>query len=119
MPDIKSSTVTDDVAHNFKDLMRDHEVDQVVLARLSGVSQKTVSNIVAARSACRVDILAALAESLGSKAWRLAMPRTSLVLECGHTSDELPALVARSTEHLVRAAEESHGKKRPFFLVIQ
>jgi transcriptional regulator with XRE-family HTH domain len=59
------------VAANLRSLMFERSVNQVELATLSGVNQKTISNIVRGQHSCQIDVLWRIAGALGVPPWTL------------------------------------------------
>ena len=64
----------DSLAANLRLLMDMAHLDQPKLAKLSGVSQKTISNMVNRRTAPTLDKVEAVANAFGLTAWHLILP---------------------------------------------
>lgn len=62
------------LARNVRHLMEGHGHSAYDLARISGVSQRTVLNIINADTDARLDTVDAIAEAYGLAGWHLIIP---------------------------------------------
>jgi len=62
------------LARNLRHLMEDRRWDQLTLAKKSGVSQKTISNILRQEKVPTLDTVESIAQAFGLNLWHLIMP---------------------------------------------
>lgn len=79
----------DSLAHNVALLMRLHGYDQTHLAKLSGVNQKTISNVINTRNAANIDKIDAIASAFGLDAWHLILPNLPEEIASGGSIEQL------------------------------
>lgn len=77
------------LAHNVRLLMDKAGFDQADLAKRAGVSQKTISNLVNARTAPTLDNVERVARAFGLTAWHLIMPNLPDELVAGGKIEKL------------------------------
>lgn len=79
----------DTLAHNLVALMKLHDISQNQLAKMSGVDQKTICNIVNTKNAPKLDKVDAIAAAFGLQAWHLIIPNLPEELMNGGTIERL------------------------------
>ena len=73
-PILFDQTIRETLSRNVTSLLRQHQLSENQLARLSGVSQKQVNNVCRQRTGCGVDAIAALARVFRIPPWLLLVP---------------------------------------------
>lgn len=63
------------LAVNLQELMREREISELGLAKLSGVSQRKINDIVNQRASTTIDIVGRLASALEIESWVLLQPK--------------------------------------------
>lgn len=84
----KSSTA-ENFANNLRLLMRLSDVNQTKLAKMSGVSQKTISNILKEEQTPTIETAQLLASAFGLEGWHLIMPNLPTDLVTSSTIESL------------------------------
>jgi len=97
------------IARNLRALMERHDVNQVKLSKLSGVSQRHISAILRAESEAGVEKLNKLARPFGLKGWQLQVPDLPVDLLDSDVIEKLlnalRDLSPEGREHLAQSAE--------------
>ena len=75
------------IAQNLRRLMEHHQDTQHSLAAKSGISQRTIGNILnpGDEKACGVDAIEAIAKAYNIPAWKFLLPNAPIVLLKDHT----------------------------------
>lgn len=66
--------IEDILARNLRYLMDQKELTEMALARRSGVSQKSINNVLHRAYRAKLDTCAKLAKAFGLECWQLVMP---------------------------------------------
>lgn len=105
------------IARNLRALLDMRKWSEHDLAKASGVAQKTINNVLAARSACTVDTVGALARPFGLTSWHMLIEDLPADLTGSPSIRQLVASWISATpegrEHieLVAAREAKIGRK--------
>lgn len=95
---VKRPATRETLALNLALLMRRAGVNQVELAKKSGVSQRQISNILRRETGCSIEHADALARAFGLQGWHLIMPTL--------TADIASGAIALLIERYAAASED-------------
>lgn len=113
----KNEKASDTLARNLGALMKSSGKSEHVLAKESGVSQKTINNILNRRSAPTIDTADKLARPFGLRSWHLMLPIDSAEILNTRSFETLLTHYVSSTadgrEYITRVAdkEAKYGSK--------
>jgi transcriptional regulator with XRE-family HTH domain len=91
-PDEIANRIKDNMARVVRALMDERGWTQTDLARASGVSQKSVSNLLSRTYAPQLESLERIAQAFGVPAWALMAPEAVACMDPSHPRDSLVAL---------------------------